>query len=112
MHPANESFFPAGRGNTVTIAASAAAAEAILPDRNRDENRQLQVANSTASWAFIRQNTAPTGTNNNIAAVADVDYPVAPGSVVVITLLNDCTYISAILTAGTGKIYLNIGEGV
>ena len=105
MHPAYESFNPIGVAALINT--TVASAQVSLPDRNRDENRQLQIANNSASWMFVKQ-----GKDNTVVAVVDVDYAVAPGSVVVITLDNNTTNIAAVLATGTGKAYFHIGQGV
>lgn len=105
MHPAIESFNPIG--NAVPLNTSTVSANVQLPSRNQDENRQLQVSNSSTAWMFVKQ-----GKDNTVSATADVDYAVAPGAVVVITLDNNTTWVAAVLSTGTGKAYFHIGQGV
>jgi hypothetical protein len=109
MQPAIEAFYPAGAA--VVLVTSTTTAEVqlpVLPSRvSASEVRQLQIANNSTSWLFIKQ-----GSVSGNSAVVKVDYPVAPGAVVVITLRNDTTYIAGILLAGVGEAYLQLGGGL
>jgi hypothetical protein len=105
MIPQQQAFYPTRL--VPVLAATVASAEVALPSRNVVENQQLQIGNASTAWAFVKQGFA-SGT----VAVANVDYAVAPGSVVAITINQNTTHIAAVLSAGAGNIYMTLGGGL
>jgi hypothetical protein len=76
--------------------------------------KQVQVYNSsTTGTAFVlfcssSSCTASAGSTGTSTA----DYPVAPGSVVVMTVPNNTTYAAAILSTGSATLYFTPGVGL
>ena len=85
---------------SVTVTAGvAAAASTVFPGTTNNSQRNLQIANTTTSWAYLNLGVVGVLT----AATVATGYPVAPGAVVVLTVGNDVTGASVILgtTPGT-----------
>lgn len=75
--------------------------------------QQVQVYNSTAGIAFVL--FCPTSTctaSVGSAGTSTSDYPVAPGSVIVMTVPSGTTYAAAVLSANTGAVYFTPGVGL
>ena len=83
---------------SVTVAATNAAATAstVFPGTKRNNNTQIQIANKTSAWAHV--NFGVLGLTVTAATVA-ASYPVAPGSVVVVTVNPEVDAASVILDA-------------
>ena len=80
-----------------------------LPGVDSNNFRQIQIANISTSWAWVS-----FGVFGAVrAAVAGVDYPVAPGAVVVVTVHPEVTGASAVLqtAAATGNMAFTRGSG-
>lgn len=103
----------AGAGSlvaSVTISGATTAASAALPGNssgNSDIN-QIQIANTTAAWAYV--NFGRNTTEIPAATVAS-SYPVAPGAVVVVTVNSEVAAASVILGSGTGSVIFTRGAG-
>lgn len=90
--------------NSVTVAASTvAAASARIPFGGE----QIQIANTSTAWAFV--NFGVLGAV--VAATAAASYPVAPGTVVVVTVDTEVSGASVILATGTGDVIFTRGRG-
>lgn len=95
---------------SVTVAATAAAvASTIFPGTNNNNYVQIQIANTSAQWAYVNFGvlalTVP-------AATVATGYPVAPGSVVVVSVDKEVDAASVILASGTGNVTFTRGEGI
>lgn len=80
-----------------------------LPQQNVSFYKQIQIANLTAGWVFV--NFGQQGTT--VATVA-AGYPIAPGSVVIITAGGLQTYASVICAVGSagGSVIFTRGQGL
>lgn len=71
---------------------------------------QIRIMTACATTIFIRK-----GTSASTTAVAATDLPVAPGSVEVLTLLNNetapITHIAMISPSGSCTVYFTTGQG-
>lgn len=87
---------------SLTITGSnAAAASGVLPGNitgNSDLN-QIQIANTTTSWAYVN---VSRNTTELVAATVAASFPVAPGAVVVITVNTEVAAASVILGTAPG----------
>ena len=96
---------------STTIAGTVAAAANTVPFAgvvSGNSMVQIQIANQSASWAFV--NFGVVG--SIVAATAAASYPVAPGSVVVVSVNSDVNGASVILATGTGNVTFTRGEGL
>jgi hypothetical protein len=93
---------------TVTASAGAASASDALPPQNSGGSA-LQIANqATTAWAYIN-----FGKHGSVdAATVAASYPVAPGAVVVVSVDQEVTGASIILSAGSSNVVLTRGNGV
>ena len=97
--------------SSTTVAATGTSATAgILPGNvTGSSQRQVQIANTTSSWAYV--NFGETGSLS--AATVAAGYPVAPGGVVVVTVAPDVSGCSVILTSGgSGNVIFTRGVGL
>lgn len=71
---------------------------------------QIQIANTTTSWAYVNFGVFGAVT----AATVATGYPVAPGSVVVVSVDPEVSGASVILgtAAATGSVIFTRGEGL
>lgn len=95
---------------SVTIAATDAAGNTgKFPGANdNNTNVQIQIANSSSVWAYV--NFGIFGAV--VAATVATGYPVAPGSVAVVTVDPEVTGASVILTTGgSGNVIFTRGSG-
>lgn len=96
---------------STTVAATDAAGNSGKFSGTEDNgSRQIQIANLSTSWAYV--NFGVFG--NMVAATVAASYPVAPGSVVVVTVDAEVTGASVILgtAAATGNVIFTRGEGL
>ncbi len=96
---------------SVTVAAvDTATASAKFAGTNDNTYVQIQIANLSTSWAYV--NFGQFGAV--VAATVAASYPVAPGSVVVVSVDPEVTGASVILgtAAATGNVILTRGEGI
>ena len=99
---------------SVTVTASAAAAASTqFPGVSPNSFCQMQIANTTAQWAYVNFG------NLSIAVVTPAtvaaSYPVAPGSVVVVSVAGEVNGASVILAAAPGTataVTFTRGEGL
>ena len=96
---------------SVTVAGlTTAVASGELPDGSNQgsSDQQYQIANTTPFWAYVN-----FGVYGNVtAATAASSYPVAPGSVVVVSVSPEIDGASVILVGGTGNVIFTTGEGI
>lgn len=101
-----------GAGNlqgSVTVAATTSAvASTVFPGTQTNGVCQIQIANTTANWAYV--NFGMLGSLS--AATVAAGYPVAPGAVVVVSVNSEVTAASVILGAGSGNVIFTRGEGL
>lgn len=101
------------QGNLVPCAfmgtTDAAANSPRLPGSENNNFTQIQIANISTSWAWV--NFGVFG--NVVAAAAGVGYPVAPNSVVVVSVHPEVTGASVILqtAAAVGNMAFTRGAG-
>ena len=112
-------MYTPGAGNAVgtlapstTITASVAAATnaTAFAGTNVNYQQQLQIANTTTSWAYV--NFGQLGAV--VAATVAASYPVAPGAVVIVTVDKVVNAASVILGAAPGTstgVIFTRGEG-
>ena len=88
---------------SVTITGSnAAAASAALPGgAGLDGMQQIQIANTTTSWAYVNFSR---NINEIPAATVAASYPVAPGAVVVVSVTGEVAAASVILGTAPGTL--------
>ncbi len=110
-------YGPVGAGSgvsslipSVTVAVSGTAASAALPGTiSTNAYCQLQIANTSSAWGYV--NFSGGGTANIPAATIAASLPIAPSSIIVISVSSDVNAVSAI-SAGTGNIIFTRGEGL
>lgn len=96
---------------SVTVAAvDTATASARLTGSAENTYVQIQIANLSTSWAYV--NFGQFGAV--VAATVAASYPVAPGSVAVVSVDPEVTGASVILgtAAATGNVIFTRGEGI
>lgn len=96
---------------SVTVAATdAAGASTRFPGNDNNTLCQIQVANLSTSWAYVNFGVFGAVTAATVAA----SYPVAPGSVVVVSVDPEVNGASVILgtAAATGNVIFTRGAGV
>lgn len=98
---------------STTITASTSAATNAVPFSGMTNNQivQIQIANKTSAWAHV--NFGIVG--SVVAATVAASYPVAPGSVVVVSVANEVTAASVILDAApsaSAAVIFTRGEGL
>jgi hypothetical protein len=95
---------------STTIAASTSAATNSTPFTGIAFSglQQIQISNTTTAWAYV--NFGVVGTI--IAATVAAGYPVAPGTVVVVSVAQEVNAASVILGTGSGNVIFTRGEGV
>jgi hypothetical protein len=97
--------------SSVTVAASVSAATSgQLGLTSPNGPCQVQIANTTAAWAYVNVGQFGSVTAATVAA----GYPVAPGAVVVVTVDAEVSGASVILAAGAtaGNVIFTRGEGL
>lgn len=127
---ANEirSFYPlylrssetAGATNQGTLASSvtvvagvAATASTVFPGTDRNTYVQIQIANKTSVWVHVNFGIVLGG--QSVRAAALTDYPVAPGTVVVVSVdpeVNAASVISDGAPAASTSVIFTRGEGI
>jgi phage tail sheath gpL-like len=95
---------------SVTVAAGVAALpSAVFPGTLNNQFVQILIANQTTSWAYV--NFGVFGAV--VAATVAASLPVAPNSILVVSVANEVTGASVILAAaGTGSVSFTRGEGI
>lgn len=73
---------------------------------------QIQVFNSSTAIAFVACGDVTIVAATGSAGTATSSYPIAAGSVVVITPQQGATYCAAILSTSTGTVYFTPGSGL
>lgn len=73
---------------------------------------QIQVFNNTTAVAFVACGDVTIVATVGSAGTATSSYPVAPGSVVVISRPQNAGYCAAILSTSTGAVYFSPGGGL
>ncbi len=97
---------------SVTVAGTAAAVPSTVFPGTTDNNYvQIQIANTSAQWAYVNFGVLLGGLTVTAATVAS-GYPVAPGSVVVVSVDKEVNAASVILASGTGNVIFTRGEGI
>jgi hypothetical protein len=83
---------------TVTAINTSATASTVFAGTNNNAARNLQIANTTTSWAYVN-----VGVSGSVpAATVAASYPIAPGAVVVLTVAAEVNAASVILGAAPG----------
>jgi hypothetical protein len=96
--------------SSVTVAATTTHAASGQFPGTGGQFLQVQIANLTTSWAYVQ-----FGVYGNVtAATVATGYPVAPGSVVVVTVNNEVSGADVILdsSGGTGNVIFTVGQGI
>lgn len=95
-------------GATVSIAATSAGSDRAALAKMPTGRTQIRLYNAGTATVFIRK-----GTDATVTAGA-TDFPIAPGSIEVLTLANrdaaPITHIAA-YCASTATLYITTGEG-
>lgn len=96
--------------SSVTVGASTVAAASGRLPGGIGGPCQIQIANTTAAWAYVNFGQFGAVTAATVAA----GYPVAPGAVVVVSVDWEVEGASVILAAGAtaGNVILTRGEGL
>jgi hypothetical protein len=94
---------------STTVAGSGTAATSTQFSGSGSGRYQLQIANTSAVWAYV--NVGNLGLGLTAATVA-ASYPVAPGGVVVISVDAEVNAASVILASSTGNVVFTVGEGL
>ena len=94
-------------GNTLALAVSTTSASAALPNASllTRGGQVVRIYNATSAPAFFR----PSPTASPTAVTTDTF--VAPGVVEIFSLPPNTSHVAAILTAGTGTLYIQRGLG-
>ena len=95
---------------SVTVAATAAGATASAEIPIQQSGQQsMQIANTAATaWAYVNVGIA----GNVTAATVAASFPVPPLSTRVITVNQEVTGASVIMSAGSGSVVFTRGNGV
>ena len=112
-------YIKSGPGQTGTLAPSvtvaatdAGVASAVLPGSNGNNFTQLQIANVTAgtSWAYVNLGRFGSVT----AATVATGFPIAPNSVIVITVDPEVNGAHVIMgtAAATANVIFTRGQGL
>lgn len=96
-------FCPCG---TVNVSGNNTGQSVALPVVATNCGSQIQIANSSGQWAFVKFGAAGLA-----AASVTADYPVGPGAVVVVTVDELATTAYCILASATGAVYFTRGYG-
>lgn len=104
LYGPNTGASPGGLTASVTITGATTAASAALPGPAYNDFCQIQIANTTTAWAYVNFGIATTGSLALAAATTAASYPVAPGSVVVVTVSSEVAAASVILGAAPGTL--------
>lgn len=97
---------------SVTVAGtSTAVASTVFPGTTDNNYVQIQIANTSAQWAYVNFGVLLGGQVVTPATVAS-SYPVAPGAVVVVSVDKEVNAASVILASGTGNVIFTRGEGL
>lgn len=99
---------------SVTVAAGVAATPStVFPGNDRNTYVQIQIANKTSVWVHVNFGVLFGG--QTVRAATLNDFPVAPGSVVVVSVdpeVNACSVISDGAPATSTSVIFTRGEGV
>lgn len=100
---------------SVTVAAGVVAvASTVFPGTDRNNYCQIQIANKTSVWVHVNFGVLGGGQTVTAATLAS-SYPVAPGSVVVVSVdpeVNAASVISDGAPAGSTSVVFTRGEGI
>lgn len=99
-------------GPTSLLSASGTSARVALSTTNAGLAGQVQVYNATTAIAFVACGNVAIAATVGSAGAATGSYPVAPGSVVVISKPTGALYCAAILSTSTGSVYFTPGGGL
>jgi len=98
---------------SVTVAGAAAAvASTAFPGTDKNNYCQIQIANQAAQWAYVNFGVLGMSGQTVTPATVAASYPVAPGSVVVVSVDPEVNAASVILASGTGNVTFTRGEGI
>lgn len=86
--------------STTVVASASAAASGRFSGAANSGTTQIQIANKTTAWAHVNFGNLDIGAVT--AATVAASYPVAPGTVVVVTVGDDVNGASVILDAAPG----------
>lgn len=86
--------------SVTVIGAATATPSTRLPGAANSGTTQIQIANITNQWAYVNFGNLDIGTVT--AATVAASYPVAPGTVVVVTVGDDVNGASVILGGAPG----------
>jgi hypothetical protein len=80
-----------------------------IPSVGYSDQVQIQVANTSFSWAYIN-----FGITSGLVPAATVaaGYPVGPGAVIVLSVNSEVTGVAVILSSGTGNVIFSRGAGI
>lgn len=99
-------------GLTSNLAASGTTARVILSVPTSSQAPQVQVNNTAASAvAYVVCGSVAVVAAVGSAGTATSSYPVAPGSVIVMTPQAGSTHCAAVLSTSTGTVYFTPGAG-
>lgn len=96
---------------TITATNGSATAGTLPGTTVNNAIAQIQIANTTTAWAYV--NFGATGAVT--AATVAASYPIAPGSVVVVSVASDVSGASVILGTAPGTataVIFTRGEGL
>lgn len=93
---------------TVAAVATGATASTVFPGIQNNSMCQIQIANTASAWAYVNFGVLGAVTAATVAS----SYPVAPGSVVVVSVNSEVTGASVILASGSGSVIFTRGEGL
>lgn len=94
--------------DSVTVAATTAAADSdVFPGTTGNNFTQIQINNESVATAHVN-----FGVFGAVVPATAASYPVAPLSVVVVTVHPEVNGASVILDVGTGNVIFTRGTGV
>jgi hypothetical protein len=96
--------------STTVAAGDTASPSDQFAGTNQNTSNQIQIANTTSSWAYVNFGVFGSVT----AATVATGYPVGPGGVVVVSVDPEVTGASVILgtASATGDVIFTRGEGL
>ena len=100
-------FQPLGKSSWLAASTSTASIALSVVGPN-----QIQVYNNTTGVCYVALGDSTVTASAGSAGTSTSDYPVAPGSVVVMTVPAGIDQVAAVLSAGSGQVLITPGIGL
>jgi hypothetical protein len=98
-------FMPGDTRSISASTSSAATGSALVPAKGGPT--QVRIHNAAAGLAFVK-----FGTSGVSAAATDLPVPAGAVEVVSVPASDVATFGAAVLSSGTGTVYLTVGAGI